>query len=290
MIFAGMPGRTVFGQMNEFFSVKNNDRFDKINLTLAATSGICSVKPSSYVEAVRIFSSEKNLESKPIFKTEIKSRVKMVAFRVDNAQGLAMGKTLSSRIFGDNICKKNKWNVLLSDCKPLDLNLSYVVGEANVDLSGLPVENLKIKSGNADVRIDYLSGQYSPLEMDTLRVHVDMGSLEIKRVNLGRPRQVEAKVGFGKLRLDFGSDPALCSSDISASIDAGSMEIAIPDNVYPTLIRINNSPLCHIKLPKSFRKIGDNLYANHAYSPNSDNLVTFDLNVSLGYISFVSVE
>lgn len=288
--FTGMPFFAVFGQSKEYFSVKNNDRYDKIKLTLAATSGVCYVKPSSYFDAIRIFGSDKNLENSPLFKTEIIRRTKMVDFSVETTQGAAMGKALSSRIFGDNICRKNKWNVLLSDDKPLDLNLNYVVGEANVDLSGLPIENLKIKSGNADVRIDYLSGKYSPLEMDTMRVEVDMGSLAINRVNLGRAKQVEAKVGFGKLRLDFGSHPARCSSNISASVDAGSMEIAFPDNTSPAIIRINNSPLCHIKLPQSFRKIGNNIYANHAYAPDCENLVTFDLNVSLGYISFVDAE
>lgn len=289
LFFAGMPFLYAQGQMKEFFSVDNNDHFDKINLSLGATSGTCVIKPSGYFDAVSIFGTEKNYRAyQPVFKNEVKNRISVIDFNLGNPGGPAVSKSLSSRMFGGNICRSNNWNILLSDKKPLRLKLKYVVGEADVDLSGLPVENLHIKSGNASVNVGYFSGQQNPLEMDTIHVAVDMGSLQLNRINLARARQINAQVGFGSLLLDFNDDQLICGSKVSARVGAGSMEIALPENDYPVVVRINDSPLCRIDLPKTFRKIADNVFANHLYQSDSPQMISFDLDVTLGYISFVS--
>ena len=162
------------------------------------------------------------------------------------------------------------------------LNLNCVVGNAKIDLSGLPVEKLKINSGNADVHIGYFSNTYNPMIMDSLLVKVDLGSLTIDELNLSKARQIVADVGLGSLSMDFSDRNVI----VKASVGAGKLQITIPENDYPILIQINNSPLCHVKLPKSFKSLEKNIFVNNLYKSGADNLVEFDLNVTVGHIAF----
>jgi hypothetical protein len=283
-----IPFCDAFGQMKEYFSLKNNDRFDKLDLTLTATSGTCLIQPSRYHEVISIYGFENQDTFNPNFESKMVDRVHVINFDVQNLQQGGMGKVLSSRIFGANPCRNNNWNIYLSDLKPLNLNLNYVVGEAEVDLSGLPVENLKITTGNAKVRIGYASELYNPVEMDSFFVKVDMGSLHVHQLNLSKAREIVAEVGVGKLFLDFSNPHIICQSNVSAKVGAGSMEIYLSEKETPILIKVNNSPLCHIKMPRSFKRIGKDIYANDLYSPGADHLISFDLDVALGHITFIS--
>ncbi|MEJ0054893.1 MAG: hypothetical protein WDN75_04140 [Bacteroidota bacterium] len=43
--------------------------------------------------------------------------------------------------------------------------------------------------------------------MDTFFVKVDLGSLNVKQMNLSRSKVVMAEVGFGNIFLDFSNKP-----------------------------------------------------------------------------------
>ena len=64
------------------------------------------------------------------------------------------------------------------------------------------------------------------------------------------------------------------------------MVIALPGEDVPVLVRINDTWLCSISLSKSLKKIGDNTFANAAYTANMKNGLTFDLEVAMGKIVF----
>lgn len=272
--------------MKEYFAIPNNDQFDRINVTLTATSGRCSILPSPHREVLNIYGQEDQKTYRPNFESEIVKRTQHVNFDVKNSEDVGMGKALSSRILGDGLCKNNNWDIFLSDSKPLSLNLNYAVGEADVDLSGLPVENLRINTGNANVRIGYQNEIYNPVTMDSLYVKVDMGSLHLQQINLTKAKMIFAEVGFGKLYLDFSNPHVICTSNVSARVGAGSMEIYLSEKELPIMIKLNNSPLCHVKIPKSFKKINKNTYANSKYKPGIDHTIIFDLDVTMGHISF----
>jgi hypothetical protein len=282
-----IPFCNAFGQMREYFSLYNNDFFDKIDLTFTATSGSCFIKPSRQYNLVSIFGMDDQASINPSYENTIINRVNLVSFDVKNQQLDGMGKVLTSRIFGAKPCISNRWHIYLANDKPLNLNLNYVVGESQVDLSGLPVENLKINSGNAHVKIHFENELYNPIEMDSLLVKVDMGSLQIHQLNLSKARQIVAEVGFGKLFLDFSNPHIICQSNVTAKVGAGSIEIYLEEQRNPILIKVTNSRLCHIKMPRSFRKIDKDLYANDLYAPGADHLISFDLEVTLGQITFI---
>jgi hypothetical protein len=156
-----------------------------------------------------------------------------------------------------------------------------------VDLSGLPIEKLKIRTGNADVKVEYQDSSPNLVVMDTLFVRVDMGSLNISRINHANAKNVIADVVFGGLFLDYSQMPEI-PSQITASVGAGNLVIGLPHSAQiPVKIVIRNSPLCHVKMPDNFSRIEKNVFVNEFYSSGSENSLLFDLDVAVGHINFV---
>lgn len=172
----------------------------------------------------------------------------------------------------------------LSDTKPYFLELDYGVGNAHVDLSGLAIKKLKINTGSADVNLGYSSLE-NLVDMDTLSVKVDLGSINVSNLNLSRAKYMKADVGFGNMMLDFSNSP-LVSNVIEGSVGAGNLIIVLPSSKIPVLVRINDSWLCSVKIPESMKKISANTFANAAYSKDARNSLVFNLDVSMGSIIF----
>jgi hypothetical protein len=210
----------------------------------------------------------------------------MVKLALEQEGPLGVGQKMSYKVFGSDEKISDKfWKVYLTDDKQYSLDLAYGLGNANIDLSGLAIEKLKINTGSADVFVSYSSGIENRVEMDTFFVKVDMGSLSAKKLNLSRSRVVMAEVGFGNILLDFSNKPFV-KNHIKGSVGAGNLIITLPDEDVPVLVKINDSWLCSINPSKNLKKIGENTFANAAYSRNSKNGLTFDLEVAMGKIIF----
>ncbi|MEQ9441817.1 MAG: hypothetical protein RIG62_22445, partial [Cyclobacteriaceae bacterium] len=164
-------------------------------------------------------------------------------------------------------------------------SLNYGMGSSTVDLSGLAVGKLKVKTGSATIKIGYTANTPNEVAMDTFYTKVDLGVLELDHLNLSRAREVIADVGFGKLTMHF-SDNLTQQSQVKASIGAGSLMVKFDDMENPIIIRVNDSPLCRVKMPKSFRKIQQNTFVNKFYQENAENLLSFDIDVSVGNVEF----
>jgi hypothetical protein len=121
--------------------------------------------------------------------------------------------------------------------------------------------------------------------MDTLNVKVEVGSVNVKNLNLSRTRNVVADVGFGSMVLDFTHKP-LVGSRIKGSVGAGNLIILLPSDETPVLVKIEDSWLCSVKMPSNLKKISNNTFVNAAYTKDAKNPLIFDLDVSLGNIIF----
>ena len=211
----------------------------------------------------------------------------MVKLALEQESKKGVGQKISYQVFGreERHPSDKFWKVYLTENTPYSLNLDYGLGNANIDLSGLSVEKLKIVTGSADVNVSYSSGIENKVNMDTFYIKVEMGSVNAKNINLSRSKVVVADVGFGNMFLDFSNKP-IVNNHVIGSVGAGNLIIQLPSEEVPVLVKINDSWLCSIKLSRSLKKIGENKYANAAYSKNSKDALTFDLDVSMGKIVF----
>ncbi len=279
---------SAFSQLKKFYSVSNDSTFQRVDFCLSATAGSCFIRPVKSGHPVNIYGNPDFSTINPSFKTFIKDNVKHVKLDLENYQSSGISKSLSSSIFGEQKKdEKNYWKILLTEDKVYSLQLAYGIGNADVDLSGIPVEKLKITTGSADVMVDYADGKGNLIQMDTFFVKVDLGSLTANRVNLTNAKVVIAEVGFGSATLDF-SDRSTHSSKVKASVGAGKLELVMPMENTPVIIYLHNSPLCSVKMADGYKEIRKNVFTNAIYHPDAENIVEFNVDVALGNVVFVN--
>jgi hypothetical protein len=273
-------------QMKRQFTVENSLACESVNLHLKANTGDCFIKAGHNSEILNVFSNQDQSSYSHQYRKEIVNNACQVYLNFENTDSQSIGQTISTRMFGDEKPVDNKvWRMYLSDSKPYNLQLEYGVGNAHVDLSGLAIKKLKINTGSADVNIGYSSLE-NQVDMDTLSVKVDLGSLHVQNLNLSRTRYTSADVGFGNMTLDFSANPPLVSNRIEGSVGAGNLTIILPSVQTPVLVTINDSWLCSVKIPRGMKKIRANTFANASYRENAKNALVFNLDVSMGNIIF----
>lgn len=281
------------GQIKRQFTVENTAACEDIRLQLRATNGNCFIRPSQNDEILNVFSNQDESSYSHNFRKEIKGKTCEVYLNFEDVYSEGIGQTISTRMFGKaEAGSSNKiWKMYLTDSKPYLLELNYAVGNAHVDLSGLSIKRLKINTGSADVNVSYSSLE-NKVDMDTFSVKVDLGSLNVKNLNLSRTKYMVADVGFGNMILDFGSAP-LVSNKIKGRVGAGNLTIILPSEQTPVLVKVKDSWLCSVEVPEGFSKISQNTFVNPAYAKAKEsktsvaaNTLYFDLDVSMGNILF----
>ncbi len=276
----------LMGQTKKRYTVDSESEFAKLAFKLNAPAGTCQIRPTQHENLVTVYCKSEEDNYNPDFFTHLTQNTKVVSLNLDDGKINNLSSTISRNMFGSkNNELENKCNVYLSHQKPLSLDLKYGVGNAFADLSGLAVERLKINTGSADVTVGYQHGKFNLIQMDTFYIKVDLGSVNAKRLNLSKASNIIADVGFGDLSLDF-SDTLMVSTNVNASVGAGTLEVLIGNENTPTIVIIKDSILCRVKLNEHFREIENNVFVNESYSPDADNLITFNLDVAMGNIIF----
>lgn len=278
------------GQIRKQFAVENTTACESIKLQVKANSGNCFIKPSQNSDILNVFSNQSEQAFSHNFVKTISGKTCDIFLSLEEQNSEGFSQTLSSRVF--NVSESSStgagnkfWKMYLTDEKPYALELSYGVGNANVDLSGLAISKLKITSGSADVNVNYLSGMENQIEMDTFYVKVDLGSVNVRNLGLAKTKYLLADVGFGNMLLDFSETPVV-SNLVKGSVGAGNLVIILPTDGTPISVKIHDSWLCSVKMPASLKKSGENTFNSSNYTKDSKNALTFDLDVSMGNIIF----
>ncbi len=275
-----------YSQVKKQFSVKKESHFETVNFSFNLPSGTCYLSPKQNVDPINVYSNQEIGNYQHNFKKEINNQVYYVDINLEERESDSYGQSVSHSIFTKaNQAESQLWKIYLSDDTNYDLNLHYGIGDAYLDLSGLAINKLHIQTGSANVNVGYLSEVANQVKMDTFQVKVDLGSLQIRRMDLSNASNVIADVGFGDLYLDY-SVASKNKCQVVASVGAGDLVVAVPASSTPVIVKVEDSFLCRVKLAKGFKEIRDNVYVNGAYNASAENLMTFNLDVSMGNIIF----
>jgi hypothetical protein len=281
----------VVGQIKQQFSVEDNAACETVRLQIKSNRGNVFIKPSHNNEILSVFSNQEPGSYGHHFVKEVNGRSCDVSLTLEDQGSRGFSQTISSRVFTSESTVSDKiWKMYLSDEKPYSLDLAYGLGNANIDLSGLAVKNLKINTASADVLIGYFNGIENLVSMDTLRIKVDLGSVQTKNISLAKTKYIITDVGFGNVTLDFGSQ-SVAGNVVKGSVGAGNLVVVLPrDEQVPVLVKVKDSWLCSVRMPSSIQKTGANIYTNEAYRRDNANALQFDLDVSMGNIVFKQVS
>jgi len=273
-------------QYEKHFSVDKANTFDKVVLNFQTHGGRCYISPKDQTEALKIYSNKKIEEFFHEYDKNLQDRTYHINIDTHDKDVETVGQSISMKMFSEKEKQKpHVWKVMLSKDTPLEMDLTYGLGDAFIDLSGLGVEKLKVKTGSADVRLDYISEDANWSEMDTMQIAVDLGTLVLRNLPKARAKNIFADVGFGTLSMDLRETTEL-SSEVNASVGAGDLIVLVSRESNPIKVNISDSYLCKVNLSSSFKEIKKNTWVNRNYSPYADNLVTFNVDVSMGNIVF----
>ncbi|MDL5045988.1 hypothetical protein QQ054_08070 [Oscillatoria amoena NRMC-F 0135] len=274
------------GQIKKQFTVEDNSACETIRLRLKANSGNCFIKPSEGTDILNMFSNQEPDSYNHQFIKEVKGKTCDVLVAVEESSSTGFSHTISSKVFGSEKPTGEKfWKIYLTDEKPYSLELNYGIGNSTIDLSGMAVKNLHITSASANVNVGYPTGLENKVEMDTFYIKVDLGSVNVRNLNLAKTSHVVADVGFGNVMLDLSTKPTITNT-IRGSVAAGNLTILLPEDETPVYVKIKDSWLCSVKMGRSLKKIGEGTFATTSYTKDAPNALVFDLDVSMGNIIF----
>lgn len=284
-----------WAQNKKHFHISQNqvDANTKVNLDVNATTVDCRIHATSNTNTVSVYGYPQSSKFHPVSRNELSGESQEITLDFSDSEPTDLSSSISNRMLGsfseESEKLKQPWYIYLNRKTPYDLSLRYGMGSSTVDLSGLAVENLRVNTGSASLRIGYTTLQPNDVVMDTFYTRVDLGSLQLDHLNLARARNVIADIGFGKLVMNF-SDSVSDRSSVKASIGAGSLLVYFSEARTPIIIQISDSPLCRVKMPNSFKKIRKNTFVNEFYQESASNILSFNIDVSIGDVEFLMAE
>ena len=275
----------VLAQESKHFRVEQNHKYRSITFNYSASSGVCYLAQGDNQDAISVYSTRDIDEFNHSFDRSESGKDLMIDLSLDEKNNETFSQSISNKVFAKSKPEDNIWKVLLAEDIPYNLNLTYGIGAAYIDLAGLSVSNLKVKTGSADVNIDYLTSMPNSINMDTMAIKVDLGNVSVRQIYLANVSNIFAEVGFGNMLLDL-AEPMDESCHVVASVGAGTLEILIPKSSRPIIIRVKQSMLCDVKLTKSFKETEENVFTNTAYDADATDILEFEVDVSFGTIIF----
>jgi hypothetical protein len=122
---------------------------------------------------------------------------------------------------------RNAWDVQFSDRTPFDLRVNLGAGDAELDLGGTMLEELRMETGAGSIDVD-VAGSDS---LDELRISTGAGDLNVDVSGGSALRRFGFETGAGSLRLDLTGDD--WTEDIEGRIDggAGDVRISLPSEI-----------------------------------------------------------
>lgn len=277
-------------QLRRFYSLGDVHSYDTVNFSLNATEGNSFVRTVKGGNPLNIFGNPDLETINPSFSSEIANNACNVALNLNQYKSSSLGNGLVFAMFGGEKKEEsaNYWKLLINDNKVYNLDLNYGIGSSDIDLSGAAVKNLKIKTGSANIKLDYSKDDQNMIPMDTMMFKVDLGSIKVSNLHKASPKNVMAEIVFGNATIDF-SNEMNTKCNVKTEVGAGSLTIILPKNT-PTIIHLSDSPFCGLGMLKGFEQVEKNVYVNMSYSANAENLLTFDVDVSLGSVDFVYAD
>lgn len=272
-------------QIIKDFKVDEKQGFNLVELDFNVYKGITDIKRKMMDQPVHIHCELAKVNILPSFAYEIKDQVLQTNITHRNVESENLGKSLSHKLFSSsNDDFDHRWQVNLNSHFLYNLNFYFGIGTASFDLSHLPVSNLVVKSTSADIKLDYLKNFPNSVRMDTMKVSVNMGHVNAANLNLSNAKEMIFESNYGSINLSFSGNMAE-SCNIQATVGAGKVELLLPDDSQPYIVKIKSTAMCRTYVPKHLKDIGNKTYVSKSYQQNSKNLMTFNIDVSVGSVT-----
>lgn len=274
----------VAAQISKQFVVEESEGFDLVNFEFSCYKGVSTFKRGHHGAPIFASASLGKVNILPSLTHRVSNGVLNAQLEHKNVESESLGRSLSYRLFSNSDEDfDHQWEVGLDPNYLYDLKLQFGIGKANLDFSNLPVSKCKVKTASADVYLGYAAKVANAILMDTLSVAINMGSLYGDDLHLSNAKKMLFDVNYGSVNLRF-SELMADASEVFAKVGAGSVNIELPHQDLPYIVKIKSTAMCRTKLPTYLKEIEEKTYVSRGYTKDAKNLMTFMIDVSVGSV------
>lgn len=130
-----------------------------------------------------------------------------------------------------------KWELFFGRARPLDLEIHAGAFEGLIDLGGLRLSRLLIRSGAGDASIRF--SEPNPMLISLLRIEARGSRVRVENVLNAGAERIELGASAGHFTLDL-SGQLRGQTKVAATISAGSFTAIVPEGV-PARVRISGT-------------------------------------------------
>jgi hypothetical protein len=165
---------------------------------------------------------------------------------------------------------------------PLDIDLSFGAGRAEIQLGGVAVRRLAVSTGASETTLDFDTA--NPVVAHSVSIEAGAADLRVTGLGNARAERISFQGGVGATVLDFGGSWDR-SATASVQMGVGSVTLRLPRHLG---VRVDRSSFL-----TSFTAPGMEREGNSYYSPNWQNAphrLTIDVSAALGSITIQWIE
>lgn len=281
IMVGAFPGQAQFVKE---YKVAERKGFEIVYLNFSSYKSLTQLKRVISSDPIYIHGHLLKSNILPDFKYSVHDNMLDANLVHKNVESDNLGKSITSKLFSDNTDFDHSWDLGLSSNYLYHLEFNLGVGKADFDLSQIPVSQLKVKSASADVMIQYGTKVPNQVEMDTLLVTLNMGTVEVQNANFTNARKMIIEVSYGKIDLNY-SDGLSGKCQVIAAVSGGSIHLKLPPDSNPVKIRMKTTPMCRTAFPKYLKSIDKETYITRGYKANDPRLLELILDVGVGSIT-----
>ncbi len=202
-----------------------------------------------------------------------------IDYSIINRTGKLEVKTASNDDdhFDWNKKSTNTIKTLLPTSVPVNLELEFGMGEANIDLTELMINELTLDIGMGTLELT-INEANTEICKD-LTIETGLGNFAGTGIGLLRPESISIEVGLGDAKIDL-SDPIDHDVDIEIEVSLGDVELILPDNVN-IVAKVHEHFLSDVDLEDLVKK--RNKYVSSKWDDGRPTIM-LDISVGVGSI------
>ncbi len=259
--------------------------FEMVHLDFSTYKSTTQLKRTKSAEPVYIHGHLTKTNILPVFSHQIINDILEISLTHKNVESENLGKSITSKLFSSSDGDfDHSWDLGLTSNYLYHLDFNLGMGRANFDLAQLPVSQMKVKSASADILVHYSTRDPNQVQMDTLLVILNMGSVGIQNANFTNAKMMIFEVNYGSIDLNF-SEGMSSSCKVIAAVGAGTLNLHLPPDSYPIKIKMKTTALCRTSLPKYLRSVDKETYVTKGYKASDPRLLELTVDVGVGSLT-----
>lgn len=272
-------------QLVKEFKVTEKTGFDMVALEFTSYKSSTQLKRTKSPDPVYIHGHLDQTNILPVFSQKISNNILHASLVHKNVESENLGKSITSKLFsGSSEDFSHSWNVALSANYLYNLDFNLGMGKSDFDLANLTISQLKVKSASADVIIRYSTVAPNQIQMDTLLVTLNMGTVVVNSANFTNAKRMIFEVNYGKIDLNF-SEGMHSASHVIAAVGAGSIYLRLPSDSFPIKIKMRTTAMCKTSLPKYLKVLEKGTYVTKGYNASDPRLMELIIDVGVGSLT-----